>query len=368
MFVSAKGGETAIENSIRLLAQRRRGDLSVEQVNSSQIVEQLGLAVDRVMAEAALWEPITAAHAIQQARGDLVEAVFLLRAWRTTLPRQAFSKALATENMRLERRISATFKDIPGGQVLGPTFDYTHRLLEEIEEDPSPPSPPEQLHVEDLMRNVPTVACLLEDVDLMQKETPENSGHVPFDITRESIRFPADRDQRLQLLGRGDEGFLLSLAYSVQRGFGGNHPFVGELRVGWVMIEVELEELDLVISLGEVRITECQTVHQFISTSDQPPQFTRGYGLVVGHNERKAIAMAIVDRALRSKELGESIQFPAQDEEFVLAHLDNVQASGFVSHLKLPHHVDFQSELHLLRCLRAAHSAKTYSTSEGTEQ
>ena len=77
--------------------------------------------------------------------------------------------------------------------------------------------------------------------------------------------------------------------------------------------------------------------------------------------------MAIVDRALRSKELGENIQFPAQDEEFVLAHLDNVQASGFVSHLKLPHHVDFQSELHLLRCLRAAHSAKTYSTSEGTE-
>ena len=122
MFVSAKGGETAIENSIRLLAQRRRGDLSVKPVSSSQIVEQLGLAVDRVMAEAALWEPITAAHAIQQARGDLVEAVFLLRAWRTTLPRQAFSKALATENMRLERRISATFKDIPGGQVLGPTF------------------------------------------------------------------------------------------------------------------------------------------------------------------------------------------------------------------------------------------------------
>ena len=65
------------------------------------------------------------------------------------------------------------------------------------------------------------------------------------------------------------------------------------------------------------------------------------------------MAMALVDRALRGRELDEAPVSPAQDEEFVLSHSDNVEASGFVQHLKLPHHVDFQSELVLLRTLRA---------------
>ena len=44
---------------------------------------------------------------------------------------------------------------------------------------------------------------------------------------------------------------------------------------------------------------------------------------------------------------------PAQDEEFVLSHADALEASGFVQHLKLPHYVDFQSELEKIRQLRA---------------
>ena len=64
------------------------------------------------------------------------------------------------------------------------------------------------------------------------------------------------------------------------------------------------------------------------------------------------MAMALVDRSLRARELGEEITAPAQDEEFVLAHADNVEASGFVQHLKLPHYVDFQSELELVRRMR----------------
>ena len=94
-------------------------------------------------------------------------------------------------------------------------------------------------------------------------------------------------------------------------------------------------------------------VNQFKGSAAAPPQFTRGYGLAFGHAERKAMAMALVDRALRGRELGETVVSPAQDEEFVLYHSDNVEASGFVQHLKLPHYVDFQSELVLLRTLRA---------------
>jgi alpha-D-ribose 1-methylphosphonate 5-triphosphate synthase subunit PhnI len=69
------------------------------------------------------------------------------------------------------------------------------------------------------------------------------------------------------------------------------------------------------------------------------------------------MAMALVDRALRARELGEEPTAPAQDEEFVLSHADNVEAAGFVQHLKLPHYVDFQSELVLVRTLRAAQGA-----------
>ena len=65
------------------------------------------------------------------------------------------------------------------------------------------------------------------------------------------------------------------------------------------------------------------------------------------------MAMALVDRALRARELGEEVKAPAQDEEFVLSHSDNVQATGFVEHLKLPHYVDFQAELGLVRRMRA---------------
>ncbi len=69
------------------------------------------------------------------------------------------------------------------------------------------------------------------------------------------------------------------------------------------------------------------------------------------------MAMALVDRALRARELGEEVKAPAQDEEFVLSHSDNVQATGFVEHLKLPHYVDFQAELGLVRRLRAEFDA-----------
>ena len=61
---------------------------------------------------------------------------------------------------------------------------------------------------------------------------------------------------------------------------------------------------------------------------------------------------------MRARELGEAVVGPAQDPEFVLYHADNVEASGFVQHLKLPHYVDFQSELDMVRRLRRAHGER----------
>ncbi len=171
-------------------------------------------------------------------------------------------------------------------------------------------------------------------------------------MTREPLNFPAERDLRLQNLARGDEGFLLALGYSTQRGFGRTHPFAGEIRFGDVEVEFMVEDAGFAVPLGSITLTECQMVNQFKGSATKAPCFTRGYGLAFGQSERKTMSMALVDRSLRAGELGEEARSPAQDEEFVMSHSDNVQATGFVEHLKLPHYVDFQSELGLLRKLR----------------
>ncbi|MEO0568350.1 MAG: carbon-phosphorus lyase complex subunit PhnI [Pseudomonadota bacterium] len=349
MYVAVKGGERAIENAHAWLAEERRGDRDVAELTICQIREQLSLAVDRVMAEGSLYDPDLAALAIKQSRGDLIEAIFLIRAYRTTLPRFGASEPVETGAMSCDRRISATFKDLPGGQVLGPTFDYTHRLLDfklaadgDVSDSPS---------AEPDLTEVPRVTEFLNQEGLIEESAYDDT--TPPDLTREPLAMPADRALRLQALTRSDEGFTLGLAYSTQRGYARNHAFVGELRIGTVAVEMDIPELGFAVEIGEITLTECETINQFKGSKTEPPQFTRGYGLVFGQSERKAISMALVDRALRWEELGEdNVGAPAQDAEFVLYHADNIQATGFLEHIKLPHYVDFQSELELVRKLR----------------
>ena len=351
MYVAVKGGEQAIDNAHSLLAQKRRGDTSISELSVEQIRQQLPLAVARVMTEGSLYDEQLAALAIKQAAGDMIEAIFLLRAYRTTLPRFSASVPIDTSDMQLNRRLSATFKDLPGGQLLGPTFDYTHRLLDfSLLADGQYPGP--QPQAEATLEPCPRVLGLLAKEGLIKQEV-DNGEAVP-DITRDPLEYPASRAQRLQALARGDEGFLLALSYSTQRGYGRNHPFAGEIRIGEVEVWIEPEELGFPIAIGAIEVTECEMINQFVGSGSEPAQFTRGYDLAFGHAERKAMAMALVDRSMRAEEFNEEIQSPAQQEEFVLAHCDNVEAAGFVSHLKLPHYVDFQSELGLIRKLRAS--------------
>ena len=360
MYVAVKGGEQAILSSYQLLDEQRRGDPSVPELSIAQIRQQMKLAVDRVMTEGSVFDPELAALAIKQSCGDLVEAIFLLRAYRATLPRLGSTQPIDTGKMVLDRRISATFKDLPGGQVLGPTYDYTQRLL-----DFSLLATTDQAQAASAIESVgarpveaeyfsPRVIDLLNREGLIETHHAPENDPTPFDLTRQPVRFPAARSTRLQNLARGDEGFLLAMAYSTQRGYANSHPFVGEIRLGSVDIELIPEELGFAISIGDIEITECQMVNQFGGSKTEPPQFTRGYGLAFGHSERKAMAMSLVDRALRATELGELVQSPAQMPEFVLSHSDSLEASGFVQHLKLPHYVDFQSELELVRKMRAS--------------
>jgi alpha-D-ribose 1-methylphosphonate 5-triphosphate synthase subunit PhnI len=361
VYVAVKGGERAIEAAHRLLARERRGDPAVPELTLSQVDQQLALAVDRVMTEGSLYDRALAALAVKQSRGDLVEAIFLLRAYRTTLPRLGVSLPLDTDAMVVGRRISAIFKDLPGGQILGPTFDYTHRLLDfDLAEARGKPDRGvgEPCDEPDDAGALPRVMDLLDREGLIESEAPGGGDGPVGDLTREPLTFPAGRDVRLQNLARGDEGFLLAMGYATQRGYGRNHPFAGEIRQGEVAVTLAPEEIGFPIEIATIEVTECQMVNQFRGSATAPAQFTRGYGLVFGGGERKAMAMALVDRALRGPELGEEPQSPTQDEEFVLSHSDNVESSGFVQHLKLPHYVDFQSELVLVRDLRAAHGSE----------
>ncbi len=366
-YVSVKGGEKAITNAHKWLAEERRGDPSLGEVETAQIREQLSLAVDRVMSEGSCFDRDLAALAIKQARGDLPEAIFLLRAYRTTLPRFGASEPVETDQMAVRRRISAAFKDIPGGQVLGPTFDYTHRLLDfalAAEGGALPEAAP--VAEEPQIWPLPTIGSVFAHEDLLEHDV-RDAEEAPFDLTREPMSFPAGRDQRLQALARGDEGFLLSLAYSSQRGWGSTHPLCGEIRLGEVAVEFTPEELGFPIEIGELTLTECQMLSGFAGSAERAPQYTRGYGLTFGHCERKAMSMAIVDRALRHREVGEQADAPVQDEEFVLYHSDNVEASGFVQHLKLPHYVDFQADLQLIRRLRREHFERLNPIKEAAE-
>ena len=145
---------------------------------------------------------------------------------------------------------------------------------------------------------------------------------------------------------------MLSLAYSTQRGYGRNHPFAGEIRMGEVEVVICPPELGFEVVVGEITVTEVDMVNQFKGSKDVPPQFTRGYGLTFGYNERKAMSMALLDRAMRAEELDETVESPAQDIEFVMSHSDNIEAQGFVQHIKLPHYIDFQAELNLIRKMR----------------
>ena len=361
-YVAVRGGEAAIkaarEFARYLRVRGAAGDGGSLPLGVEQIRQQMRLAVDKVMSEGSLYAPSYAALALKQAEGDSFEAAFILRAYRSSLPRALESDVVRTDEMRIIRRISAAFKDVPGGQLLGPTRDYAIQLLDFslVRED--------RVAIDDFLARylkmdaaaLPGVPSLPRVLDLLRDEgLLTTSPHIakpdrPFDITLESLRFPAPRSAKLQALARGETGGMMALAYSSMRGYGAVHPVIGELRVGYVPLRVRHPSSDVLLFAGEVLITEAEVISSRFDEEqgDSKPAFSVGYGLCFGHNELKAISMAILDRTT----CAERPQAPAEDEEFVLLHTDGIEAAGFTAHWKLPHYVTFQSHLDRLRAAR----------------
>lgn len=420
-YVAVRGGGKAIEESLKLLEYQRVNASSAW--GTDEIEGTFPELVDQVMGEASLYAPRLAALALKQAQGSPDEAVFLLRAFRSTLERPYVSRPVDTGAMRVNRRVSAAFKDVPGGQVLGATRDYSHRLLafdletegaEELAEkraelaahfekvaealeaapDVAPAaSPCAEIPVgagccppagaqqgaptkspDTAVPGAPqTPATLPRVLDYLRAQGllayVEADDAPPVDATMAPLSFPAPRSVRLQTLARGMTQAVEALGYAAIRGFGPAHPTVGELRSGRVAVAVDhpLEaggEQDAYY-LGSVPVTEVESVFESEGESDADggtATATRsdggglslaiGYGLVFGRAETKAIAMSVLDHCL---ERGDK-RFPTEDEEFVLYHVDGVEATGFISHLKLPHYVTFQSKLSSVRGTRDEHS------------
>ena len=372
-YTAVRGGQDAIEAAEALIAAAVR-----DRISGRQTLAGLRLLVDQVMGEGSLYAPDLAALAVAQAEGDPIEAAFLLRAYRSTLPRIGYSLPASGDELRVRRRISSAFKDIPGGQVLGRTRDYTQRLLDLDGSGAAHPTTadrqnghrPDEPPNEDGPPAFPKVIDELWSEGLVPPRPPQTGDEPePFDITRDAPRYPAPRSARLQALARGETGFMVAMAYSVMRGFGAGHPTIAELRVGELPVKIGHPLTGHPVTIGTVELTEVEAISHASSgvgagsagnlgldadrAARAAPRFDLGYGAVFGQHERKAIAMAILDTALSIP----GNTGPAADEEFVLQHCDPIESSGFVEHLKLPHYVTFQSQLDRLRYQRLARLA-----------
>ncbi|HJA01582.1 MAG TPA: carbon-phosphorus lyase complex subunit PhnI [Candidatus Collinsella stercoripullorum] len=358
-YVAVTGGEQAIAASLDLNELRR-----VEAGRSVAVEDILATMpdlVNQVQSEGSLWAPKIAAVAIKQACGSIEEAVFLMRAYRSTLERLYTSRVVDTDGMRAGRRISAAFKDIEGGQILGATRDYSHRLIEfeladetvsdareRAREIRARLSAPADADAAALLDRVPRVLTYLRSIDMVRDWPVDDTE--PVDITKTPLSFPAPRSVILQALSRGLTQAVVAIGYAAIRGFGLSHPTVGELRRGTVAIEIDAPgasgnaAAEDAYYLGSIPVTEVESL--IVSDEEDGEGGHRsaldvGYGLVMGDDESKAIAMSVLDHSLRA----DDVRFPTQDQEFVLYHIDGVEATGFISHLKLPHYVTFQSKL-----------------------
>ncbi|PLX49807.1 MAG: carbon-phosphorus lyase [Desulfobulbaceae bacterium] len=355
-YVAIKGGGRAIQGAEELLEYLRceqgEGGLPLD---LATIKSQLRFLHGRVMAEGGLYHPDLAALAIKQFMGDSLEASFALRAYRSTKPRLAETPCLDTGSMRLVRRISSAFKDIPGGQMLGASTDFSLRLLRMELLDESPERFQEvaaawlkNMPADQVPDTFPKVLDHLRQEGLLpQVDIPE--GKAPFDITREPLIFPVPRSAALATMSRAETGSLLALAYSNMRGYGDIHPTVAEMRVGYLPMLLPHPISGEAMEVGEVLITECEVVAMYEENdSGGTPHFTLGYGACFGHNEVKALAMAVLDRSLQKGMKGGPAN-PSEDPEFVLLHVDGIDSMGFCTHYKMPHYVTFQSDMDRLR-------------------
>ena len=239
-YVAVSGGEQAIAASLELLERERVA--GGRALDPELIIEAMPHAVEQVQSEGSVWAPEVAAVALKQASGSIEEAVFLVRAYRSTLERLYTSRVIDTGEMRVSRRISAAFKDIEGGQILGATRDYSHRLINfDLSEEESADVRAARVAIDERLDEVsrafravaeaapldcvPKVCDYLRQIGMIRPRAVDDIE--PIDITKTPLSTPAPRSVILQALSRGLTQAVVAIGYAAIRGFGISHPTVG---------------------------------------------------------------------------------------------------------------------------------------------
>jgi alpha-D-ribose 1-methylphosphonate 5-triphosphate synthase subunit PhnI len=397
-YAAARGGLEAILAAEELMRAKRDGGSSPP-LQVDQLTERLNLAVDRVMGEAGLWAPRLAALALRQAEGDIIEAAHLLRAYRSTRPRLAEALTVHADELELLRRIVPAYRVPPGPQLLGRTLDYVGRLLDvgttngRAEPPPAGAEPAgADLGPADLADEAPdgeaagsppggpATAGSVDDSGAAQRHTGRlldllrSQGMIrdrrrhddpePHDVTREPVRPGVPRSARLSVMARAETGALVNLWYRNILGPDGyiHEITLGEVRHGRLPVRVTHPVTGQPVCVGSVRATEVEAIEDLDGEAEERGLFDVGYGLCLGHNERKAIAMANLDIAVE-RDGGRS---PL--EQSVLMTTDGLDASGFLEHLKLPHYVTFRSMVDRKAAIRAAAASRDQQPAMETAQ
>lgn len=334
MYASMQEND-ALEAARALVAQP--GPRAGAQIDTSVLEEQL-------CAEAGLWDTVAARRALHQSQGDLAAAVSMLRVWAATQPHVA-PAPVAAADVAIERRLSSAYPQVPGGQWLGAARDLKPRQLswgDEAEPD-SPPAPPSAPHGAGAAHDgeVPTRATTSRVRDLlggvrMVAEREDGDGADPATSV---LTPPLSRASRLSVLARGETGALVALSALIlgRR----QEAILMELSVQTVTLRIPHPRSAIPCAVAEVPVTEAEVVLD--ADVAGAPGLATGWGATLGTVERRALALALIDAAMRAD--GDLQQPLVLDEQTVIAAGDGAATTGFVEHLRLPHYASFAAYL-----------------------
>lgn len=343
-YVAIKGGADAIRASKRFF--RDFIDHS-KKIGDDELQKGLVFSCDKIMSEGALYSEKLAAEAIRRTGGDLLEAAFYLRAHRSTCRRIGEAEQVNSDSMRVLRRISSAFKDIEGGQILGPSCDYVIRLfhahIQEDKQNQKVSSPEVSTGSDDTPSGVDSLRRRDQVIVLENKETKA------FDVSRSFPLPPYPRSALMQVMARGETGAMLAFSYTSMRGYGDVHPTIGDLRIGYLTIEFTHPFTGNKVKIGEIRVTACESIGSFSRDPiDGKMRLSTGFGFCLGFNETKAIAMSILDMAIHHNSYSVGGMDIAANPEIIIHHIDGIESMGFCNHFKLPHYVTFQADIQVL--------------------
>ena len=332
--------ETDAVTTARSLVQQRS--------QSQDGLARLPLLEQQICSEAGIWAPEAAARAIAQANGDIPVAVSLLKVWAAALPHTE-SLPVQSDDIRIVRRISSAYADVPGGQWLGFAPELVSRTLHWDDEDDEDGEDRAEVTESALAEEgaahestdapnrstVPRARVLLDDVPLV--ETAEDGDGA--DPAAGVVTGPYDRATRLGLMTSGETGALVSFAALI---LGRRREAVlAEMTVTETALRVPHPRTGEACAVASLPVVEAEAVLD--AEVEQRPGFAIGWGATMGTLERRAIALALLDATMQADgELAEPLEL---NEQTLLSAIDGGATNGFVEHLRLPHHASFASYL-----------------------